>query len=412
MTATDPSAPVVENPFAPEHRANPYPIFNHVREIAPVHRAADGSWVVTRWADANSMLRDPRFGSDPVLLRGQAAEQASQSAIRQVGTSVMMFLDPPDHTRLRGLVSKAFSPRVVESLRPKVQTLVDDLLDSVAAAGRMDVVADLAYPLPVAVICELLGVPPVDHDTFRQWSSDASRLLDGPGLPPDVANQGVAAGMQLFGYFTDLVEARRAEPGDDLLSLMIAAEEEGDRLSHAELITTATLLFVAGHETTSNLVGNAVLALLNHPEELQRLRADPSLVRTAVEEAFRWDPAVQFIARITKEELEIGGHQIGAGEQVIAIVGAVNRDPDQFEDPDRFDVGRQDNRHLTLSAGAHFCLGAALARVEAQTAVGTLVERFGDTMELRTTDLRWREHQVLRGLEELEVGFSPSATVR
>jgi cytochrome P450 len=403
---------VFANPFAPEHRPDPYPIFNQVREYDPVHRAVDGTWVISRWAAGNAVLRDPRFSSNPAWLQGEAARAAANSPIRQVGTNVMMFLDPPDHTRLRGLVSKAFSPRVVEGLRSRVQELVDGLLDGAAERGRMDVVSDLAYPLPVSVICELLGVPGGDHEQFRVWSSDASRLLDGPDIEPEAQTRGVVAGMQLFQYFTDLVEERRARLGDDLLSRLIAAEEEGDRLTHAELITTATLLFVAGHETTMNLIGNAVLALLRHPDELARLRQQPELVRSAVEEVLRWDPVVQFTARIATEDVDVDGRTIGAGQQVVVIIGAANRDPEQFPDePDRFDIGRQDNRHLTFSAGPHYCLGASLARIEAQTAIGTLVRRFPD-LHLLTSSPTYRQHQVLRGVEALEVGFSPVPAAR
>lgn len=407
----DTTAPVFADPFAPEHRADPYPIFNQVREFDPVHKAVDGSWIISRWAEGSHVLRDGRFSTNPAWLKGGAATQAQQSPIRQAGTSVMMFLDPPDHTRLRSLVNKAFSPKVVESMRARVQALVDGLLDRVAATGRLDVVSDLGYPLPVAVICELLGVPAGDRDTFRTWSSDASRLLDGPGLPEDVQTRGVLAGIQLFQYFTELVEERRSDLGDDLLSAMIAAEEEGERLTHAELITTATLLFVAGHETTTNLIGNTALALLRHPAERARLAADPALVRTTVEEALRWDPPVQFVARIAVADTEIDGKPVEAGEQLIVVMGAVNRDPAQFADPDRFDAGRQDNRHLTFSAGAHFCLGASLARLEAQVAVGTLFTRFPD-LAMLTTEPTYRDHRVLRGVAELHAEFSPLPAAR
>jgi pimeloyl-[acyl-carrier protein] synthase len=310
-------------------------------------------------------------------------------------------------------VSKAFTPKVVEAMRPRVQALVDGLLDKVADKGEVgryeiDVVADLGYPLPVAVICEMLGVPAFDHARFRQLSSDASRLLDGGALDADSEQRGIVAGMQLFQYFTELVEERRPSPGDDLLSAMIAAEEAGDRLTHAELITTATLLFVAGHETTTNLIGNAVLALLRNPDELRRLRDDPGLIRTAVDEFLRYDSPVQFTARITRDDVEVGGQPIAAGEQIIVVVGAANHDPAQFQDADRLDIGRpeRENRHLSFAAGPHFCLGASLARLEAQVAIGTLLRRFDD-LELVTTEPTYREHFVLRGVRELRVRVSP-----
>ncbi|MFN2503298.1 MAG: cytochrome P450 [Acidimicrobiales bacterium] len=422
--AGEPVAVPSLDPMAPENRADPYGMYRWLRENDPIRRAADGSWILTRYADGASILRDPRFSTNPSWLREGAVVGAENHPVRQVGTSLMMFLDPPDHTRLRSLVGKAFTPRRVEAMRAQVQHLVDELLDGVshqedmdtaarggemdtaARGGDMDIVADLGYPLPVAVICELLGVPSFDREKFRQMSSDASRLLDGGTLDPEAQERGVVAGMHLFQYFTDLVEERRPRPGDDLLSAMIAAEEAGDRLTHQELITTATLLFVAGHETTTNLLGNAMLALLRHPDQLQRLRDDPSLIRSAVEELLRYDSPVQFTARITTSDVEVGGEAIPAGEQVIVLVGAANRDPAQFPEPDRLDLSRAENRHLSFAAGPHFCLGAALARLEAQVAISTLLRRFPH-LELVTTEPEYREHFVLRGVKELRVRLSP-----
>ena len=404
------------DPLAPEHRADPYPLYQRVRENDPVHRALDGSWVISRWVDGSAVLRDPRFSGSPKWLR-EDDRRAESNPIRQVGTSLLMFLDPPDHTRLRSLVSKAFTPKRVEAMRPRVQQLVDGLLDEVIESGELDVVGDLGYPLPVSVICELLGVPRVDHATFRSWSSDASRLLDGETLDPETQQRGMLAGMQLFQYFTDLVEERRPragthgqpDPGGDLLSAMLAAEEAGDRLTHAELITTATLLFVAGHETTTNLIGNSVLALLRNRSELERLQRDPTLIRSAVEELLRYDSPVQFTARIATTDLEIDRTPIEAGEQIAVVIGACNRDPAQFADPDHLDITREEaHRHLSFAAGAHYCLGAALARLEAQIAIGTLVRRL-EHLELVTTEPRYRDHFVLRGVHELRVAFSPAS---
>ncbi|MGH9224220.1 MAG: cytochrome P450 [Acidimicrobiales bacterium] len=377
-----------------------------------MRHAVDGNWILSRYADGAGLLRDPRFSPNPAHLREGAIEGAENHPVRQVGTSLMMFLDAPDHTRLRSLVSKAFTPKVVEMMRARIQGLVDDLLDAVVVRGEpaLDIVADLGYPLPVAVICELLGVPAFDRELFRQLSSDASRLLDGGALDPPAQEKGIVAGMQLFQYFTDLVEQRRPDPQDDLLSAMIAAEEAGDRLSHAELITTATLLFVAGHETTSNLIGNALLALLRNPSELHRLRDNPDLIKSAVEEFLRYDSPVQFVARIATEDVVVGGVDIPKGDQMICVVGAMNRDHAQFEDPDRLDIARPEktNRHLSFSGGPHFCLGASLARMEAQVAISTLLRRLPG-LELRTTEPVHRDHFVLRGVHELNVGFSPTA---
>jgi cytochrome P450 len=327
-----------------------------------------------------------------------------------------MFLDPPDHTRLRSLVSQAFTPRMVESLRPRIQSLVDELLDAVVEKGEMDVLADLAYPLPTVVICELLGVPPEDRDKFKAWSADASRLLDGH-LDKAAIDKGMVAGMYLFQYFTDLVEARRADPRDDLLSALLAAQgpsgpssgelAAGDKLTHAELLSTATLLFIAGFETTMNLVGNGTLALLRNPAEMGRLRDDPTLVRPGVEELMRYDGPVHITARIATTDVEIGGEAIRAGEQVVVSLAAANRDPEQFPDPDRLDVSRSPNRHLALGGGPHFCLGAALARIEGQAAFGALLRRFPH-LELATEQPTYRDHFVIRGLTDLKVAYSTS----
>lgn len=391
------------DPFPAEYRADPYPLYDWIRDNDPVHRAPDGNWVIVRYDDASMVLRDPRFSTNPAWLGEETKAQISASPVRQVGTRLMMFLDPPDHTRLRSLVSQAFTPKVVEGLRPRIQSLVDELLAAVLERGdgEMDVLSDLAYPLPTVVICELLGVPVADRELFKEWSSDASRLLDGY-LEPEAQTQGLTAGMHLAAYFTELIEKRRADPGDDLLSAMIAAEEAGQRLTHEELLTTSTLLLLAGFETTMNLVGNGVLALLQHPEELARWRSDPSLDRSAIEELLRWEGPVHVTARIATTDAEVGGQQIKAGEQLAVVLAAANRDPKTFPEPNRLDVGRKDNRHLAFAAGAHFCLGASLARHESRAAVGTLIRRFPD-LELVTEKPEYRDHFVIRGLKELRV---------
>lgn len=396
----------LSSPMLPENRTDPYPIYDFIREREPVHHAPDGSWVLTRYDHSAALLRDPRFSTNPARLT-EGPDPASMGPIRQVGSSLMMFLDPPDHTRLRSLVSQAFTPRMVESLRPRIQALVDELLDAVVEKGEMDVLADLAYPLPTVVICEMLGVPPEDREKFKAWSADASRLLDGY-LDKEATDRGMVAGMYLFQYFTDLVADRRRHPRQDLLSALLAAEAGGDRLTHAELMSTATLLFVAGFETTMNLVGNGTLALLRHPDQLARLRDDPGLVRTGVEELLRYDGPVHVTARIATEDLDIGGFRIGEGEQVVAMLGAAGRDPAQFPEPHRLDVSRSPNRHLAFGGGPHFCLGAALARLEAQLAFGTMLRRLPD-MELVTVAPTYRDHFVIRGVTELRVGFTPRA---
>jgi cytochrome P450 len=387
------------DPFAPDVLADPYPLYRRLREQDPVHRSPLGFWVVTRYADVELVLRDPRFG------RGgfEALLDSQQGRL----PPSMLFRDPPDHTRLRALVSRAFTPRVVEAMRPHIQAIVDRLLDRVAGARAMDVIADLAYPLPVTVICEMLGVPTEDHERIRQWSADVARSLDaiGPWAAPEVAERGRTSRRALAEYFRGLVAERRRQPQPDLLSSLIAAEERGDRLTEGELLSTCILLFVAGHETTVNLIGNGLLALLRHPDQLALLRGDPTVVPGAVEELLRYDSPVQRTARTTSEDVELGGRVIDKGSMVVAVVGAANRDPARFPEPDRLDVRRADTHHVSFGFGIHYCLGAPLARVEGQVAFATLLRRMPD-LALDTDAPEWRESSVLRGLKALPVRFS------
>ncbi len=387
------------DPFLPEYRTDPYPLYRKLRELDPVHRSPSGVWVLTRHADATAVLRDPRFSPNPSHLNGERP----QVGPRRVDTRVLLFLDPPDHTRLRSLVARAFTPNVVRRLRPRVEELVAELLDRAEEQGSLELIADLAYPLPVAVICELLGLPATDRDVFRSWSSDASRLLDRDiHLDEAALERGGAAIAGFTEYFGAVIQERRRRPRQDLLSGLIAAEEAGERLTWEELFATLILLFLAGHETTVNLIGNGALALLRHPDQLERLRADPALGPSAVEELLRYDSPVHVTARIATTGLEVGGTRIDAGEQVIAVVAAANRDPEAFGDPDRLDVGRTDNRHLSFSAGMHYCLGASLARLEGEVAFGALLRRF-PRLALAGPEPSYRDHFVLRGLRSLDL---------
>ncbi len=392
------------NPFLPEFNANPYPFYHRLREKDPVHQSPMGFWVLTRYDDVVMVLRDPRFGRkgfDELLEARFGAEPG-----RPGFATSMLFRDPPDHTRLRTLVSKAFTPRVIEGMRPHIQQIVDALLDEVEDAKVMDVIADLAYPLPVTVICEMLGVPAGNRDTFRQWSLDIARSLDAIMLPtdPEVVTRGNAARRELDNYFRGLIAERRRRPQADLLTALIAAEEQGDKLSEGELLATCILLLIAGHETTVNLIGNGLLALLRHPDQLRRLRDDPALIQTAVEELLRYDGPVQRSGRIPNTDVEIGGKTIPKGSLVSALIGAANRDPAQFPDPDRLDVARSDNRHIAFGWGIHFCLGAPLARVEGQIAINTLLRR-KPALTLATETPEWRESSALRGLKALPVSL-------
>ena len=393
------------NPFLPEFIADPYPFYRRLRELDPVHRTGLGFWVLTRYDDVVALLRDPRFGRERYreLLQARFGDEAPSGGV----SGSMLFRDPPDHTRLRALVNKAFTPRVVDAMRPHIQQIVDDLIDAVRDAKAMDVIADLAYPLPVTVICEMLGVPVGERGEFRQWSVDIGRSLDAIAMPsdPTVIERGNVARRALTDYFRTLAAERRARPRADLLSALIAAEEQGDRLSEAELLATCVLLFVAGHETTVNLIGNGLLALLRHPDALRSLRDDASLIGGAVEELLRYDGPVQRTGRIANTDVELDGHKITEGTLVLGLIGAANRDPAQFPEPDRLDFRRADNRHLAFGWGIHFCLGAPLARVEGQIALLTLARRLPG-LALAGSTPEWRESATLRGLRRLPVAWA------
>ncbi len=390
------------NPMDPEFIADPYPTYHRLRAEDPVHHSPLGFWVLTRYEDVVAALRDPRLVKEPIAAFVAARFGAAMPAM---GLS-MLDRDPPDHTRLRSLVNKAFTPRVVEALRPHIQKIVDGLLARVEGAGTMDLIEEFAYPLPVTVICQMLGVPVEDRERFKQWGLDIARGLDAILLPPDsdVARRSAAARRALAEYFRALIAERRAAPRGDMLSDLIAAEEAGDKLSEDELLATCILLLVAGHETTVNLIGNGTLALLRHPAQLRRLRENPGLIASAVEELLRYDGPVQRTARIPSADVTFDGLTIGKGEMVMPFIGAADRDPAQFPDPDRLDITRTDNRHIAFGWGIHFCLGAPLARVEGQIAISTLVQRL-PKLALATDRPEYRQSLTLRGLTTLPVGF-------
>ena len=398
------------NPLDPAFRIDPYPAYARLRSEAPVYRAPNGTWVLSRYDDCVAVLKDARRWSSDA--RNSAGYKRALAAGRvdfnddMLGeTPPFLVLDPPDHTRLRSLVSKAFTPKVVAALQHRVQQLVDGLLDDIEARGAMDAVEDFAYPLPLSVICELLGVPHQDHAAFRTWSSRLSRGMDPPEvLPPDVVARRRDAGNEFASYFRLLVAKRRESPGNDLLSALIAAEESGERLSEDELVSTCIFLLAAGHETTVNLISGGLLALIEHPDQLARLAADPSLAATAVEELLRYDAPVQYAYRTALADVGVGGTVIPAGDQAVALLGSANRDEARFPDPDTLDITREDNHHIAFGFGIHFCLGAPLARLEGEVAFRTLVSRFSD-LQL-AGEPRYKEHIVLRGLRSLPVSFS------
>ena len=379
---------IVYNPLDPDVHANPYPHYRLLRELNPVHMSPLGLWVVSRYRDVVPLLRDPRLGHE---LDGDVSAQRGSMLVR----------DPPAHTRLRGLVSKAFTPRMLERLRPRIQRIVDEALEVARQAGEIDVIGDLAFPLPAMVISEMLGLPVEDSDQCRSWTNSISRTLD-PVVSHDDADEIATDFRDFRRYVSDQIAKRRAHPGDDLITALIVAQEAGDRLTHDELVSNVFLLFLAGEETTTNLIGNGFLALLCNPDELRRLREDPALLRSGVDELLRFDSPVQAILRTVKEPIAVGGHQMERGDRVLLLSGAANRDPEPFPEPDELDVGRPDVRHLSFGGGIHFCLGSVLARIEGRIAIGGLVNLFDD-FDFDADNLRWRSHINLRGLESLPV---------
>ena len=404
---TDPPATPVFNPFDPAFRADPYAACKRLREADPVHQHPMGFTALTRYADCSTMLRHPDASSDGRKAPGfreQLVQMGLDADEEMQRGRPFLFRDPPDHTRLRGLVSKAFTPRVIERLRPRIELIVADLIDSAAERGSLEVIEELAYPLPVIIISEMLGVPTEDHLSFSAWSRELARSLDPDfALPPEVQERRKRASDEFREYFTQLIARRRLEPRDDLLSALIAAEDEGQKLTEEELLETCILLLIAGHETTVNLIGNGALALLRNPDQLHMLRDEPSLIKAAVEELLRYDPPVQLTGRFALSDIELGDAVIPAGTQTVLLIGGANRDPVQFTNPDVLDLRREDNRHLAFGMGVHFCLGAPLARVEGQIALLAFAERF-DGPELAAEPV-YKENITLRGLASLPLRF-------
>jgi len=402
-----PSDPV--NIASPAFKANPYPFYARLRDESPVCRMTlptkETAWLITRYADVVMVLKDERFVKDT----GNALtpeQVAGQRWFRKVFVSLrrnMLSLDPPDHNRLRALVQKAFTPRMVEQMRSRIEALTDGLLDAVQCQSRMDLIRDYALPLPTTIIAEMLGVPAKDRHRFHRWSNAIMSAASSTwGLVKAVPNA-----LALMRYIRKIIQVRRADPGDDLVSALTQAEEAGDRLSEAELSSMILLLLVAGHETTVNLIGNGTLALLEHPDQLQKLRDDPALVKPAVEELLRYASPVEMATeRYAREDVTVAGVTIPRGEMVLAVIASANRDERQFPHPNSLDITREPNKHLAFGLGTHFCLGAPLARLEGQIAISTLLRRAPELRLAASPDaLRWRRGLLLRGLESLPVAF-------
>lgn len=406
MATTDEELPLAFNPFDPEFRANPYPTYARLRAEDPVHESPLGFKVLTRYADCTALLRDPKGSSDDTKSAAFRDLVDSETQEEWEGRRPFLFMDPPDHTRLRGLVAKAFTPRSIEQLRDRAQQLADDLVAAMEGKDEVDIVADLAYPLPLTIITDMLGVPREDEPRFREWSHALARSLDPEFLlPPDAVAAREQAIAEFEEYFLQLFADRRAHPRDDMLTRLVEAEEAGDKLSEDELTSTCVLLLVAGHETTVNLIANGILALARHPDERTRLLADPSLAKTAVEEVLRYDPPVQMTGRMATEDIELPSTTLAKESFAITLLGAANHDGEQFPDPERFDIGRTPNAHISFSLGHHFCLGASLARMEGQVAITTFAQRYPD-YQLGTEALTYKDNLVLRGLTALPISLS------
>jgi cytochrome P450 len=398
-----------------EFLANPYPVYDQLRLNDPIFWSAENNyWILTRYADIASLVQNNQLSSNRIAAHAGRMPAQAATHFRPFFTAVsswMLMIDPPDHTRLRGLVSKAFTPRVVENMRALVEKLVDDMLARVKQQHRMDVMADLANPLPAIVIAEMLGVPGSDQQQFKAWSDDIAMALgglDSAGSRDELFalyNIAQKSFLDLSSYFRERVAALRVQPRENLLSALVQAEEKGDRLTEDELFANCILLMIAGHETTTNLIGNGVLALLKNPDQQKTLRLNSELVVSAVEELLRYDSPIQKMARIALQDIHIDGKKIEKGQLVCFSFGAANRDPKQFVLPAQLDITRQPNRHLAFGHGLHYCVGAALARLEGQIAIDTIFRRLPD-LRLENGNLEWNRNLTLRGLKSLPVAFS------
>jgi cytochrome P450 len=396
------------NPLAPEFIRNPYPHYERMRTNDPVHLTPLGMYVASRHAEVSLVMRDKRFGKDYVerTIRRYGPDIMEEPVFRSM-SHWMLQQDPPDHTRLRGLVVKAFTARRVEDMRPRIQQVVDETLDRIIPQGKMDLIEDFAFRLPVTIICDMLGIPEEHREAFYAGSRDGGRLLDPVPLTPEEIRQGNAGNTMAAMYFQQLFELRRKQPGDDLTTQLVQAEEGGSKLSNEELTANIILLFGAGHETTVNLIGNGLLALHRNPDQLALLKANPGLITNAIEEFLRYDSSVQLTGRVALEDIEdLGGRRIPKGESVLCLLGSANHDPAVYPDrPERLDITRPNVKPLSFGGGIHFCLGAQLARIEAEIAISTLLRRLPDLRLDDAENPEWRPTFVLRGLKRLPASW-------
>jgi pimeloyl-[acyl-carrier protein] synthase len=389
----------------PEILANPYPLYHRLRREDPVHWDPFlHAWVVTRYADVITVFQRFSAQRTPTPEQLEAMGMQALTPLARVMVKQMLFLDPPAHTRVRTLAAKAFTPRRVAVLREHIRDIANSLLDRVQAQGYMDVIADLAYPLPAIVTAEMLGVPTEDWQQLTAWSADFAQVLGNFQHNPDRVAQTIRSLNEMTAYFRTAIREIERHPREGLIHAFLTAEIDGDRLSEEEIIANTIITMVGGQETTTNLIGNGVLSLLRYPDQLALLRADLSLIPSAVEELLRYESPSQHTARLAPEDTELGGKKIRKREAVIAVMGAANRDPERFPDPDRLNIRREDNRHVAFAWGSHFCFGAALARIEGQIAIELIVRRL-PSLRLEPGPLVWRENLGLRGLKSLPVSW-------
>jgi cytochrome P450 len=388
----------------PEVLASPYPLYRRLREEDPVHWDPYlHAWVVTRYADVVTVLHHYRAGRTPPPERLEELGMGELSPIAALMVRQMLFLDPPEHGRVRRLASAAFTPRRVAVLREHIRQIAEGLVDGLAGGGRFEVISGLANPLPAIVTGEMLGVPTADHDLLKSWSQDFAEMLGNFQHNPGRTKKVLQTVEDMVAYFRAAVISEASKPTEGLINALTTAEIDGDRFSEEEIVANVIVTMVGGQETTTNLIGNGLLTLLRHPDQLERLRSDPTLLESAVEELLRYESPSQHTARLAPAGAVLGGKEIPEGDAVIAVMGAGNRDPERFSDPDRLDLGRQNNRHLAFGWAAHFCFGAPLARIEGQIAFETVLSRFSELSLAPDQEIRWRPNLGLRGLTKLEV---------
>jgi cytochrome P450 len=405
QTAT--SAPLF-NPLAPEFIRDPYPHYARLRTTDPMHLTPLGMYVASRHAEASLVMRDKRFGKDYAeRTKRRYGPDIMEEPVFRSFSHTMLQQDPPDHTRLRGLVVKAFTARRVEDMRPRIQQIVDETLDRIIPLGKMELIEDFAFRLPITIICDMLGIPEEHRELFYTGSRNSGRILEPVPLSPEEIKQGNATNAMTEMYFQQLFELRRKNPGDDLTTQLVHAEEDGNKLSNEELTANIVLLFGAGHETTVNLIGNGLLALHRNPDQLALLKANPALITNAIEEFLRYDSSVQMTGRVALEDIDdLGGKKIPKGETVLCLLGSANHDPAVYPDrPDSLDIVRPNVRPLSFGGGIHFCLGAQLARLEAEVAIATLLRRLPDLKLDDAENPEWRPTFVLRGLKQLPASW-------